>query len=144
MVDKLFGLPLIVCSIYGNFASNFGQGWFMMKNYMLLIIFFFCAGYANLLAQTNPVEDPNEKMVVVDNFVLNNAVKMYPNPVQNTLSIQSSLPLTRVQVYSLLGELIKEFTNNFSRIDLSDLNSGIYMIKIHSNQFSVTKKLVKK
>jgi len=76
--------------------------------------------------------------------MLNDAIKMYPNPVQNYLSIQSSLPITGVQVYSLLGELIKDVPGNFSRIDLRSLNSGIYMIKIHSDQYAVTKKLIKK
>lgn len=140
----MFRLPLIVCCIYGNFATDFGKGGFMMKNYILLFVFFFLAGITSMMAQVDPSEDSREHLVEMDNFVLNDAIKMYPNPVQNILSVHSSFPLTGVEVYSLLGERVKKVTHNFAKIDLRDLNSGIYMIKIYSNQFSVTKKLIKK
>jgi len=73
-----------------------------------------------------------------------NAVTMYPNPAERYLTVHSSFLITRVMVFSLLGDQVKDVKSNFSRIDLRDLNSGIYMIKIYSNQYSVTKKLIKK
>ena len=115
-----------------------------MKKYALLLFFFVCAGMASAHAQVGTDDPAVKKSAAVDNFMLNDAIKMYPNPVQNYLSIQSNLPITGVQVYSLLGELIKDVPGNFSRIDLRNLNSGIYMIKIHSDQYAVTKKLIKK
>ena len=80
----------------------------------------------------------------MDNFVLNDAVTMYPNPVKNFLFIRSNYPITRVQVFSLLGNLVKDEFGDIERINMSSMNSGIYMIKIYSNQFFVTKKLIKK
>ncbi len=115
-----------------------------MKKYVLFLFLFFCAGIASTSAQVDANDPAVKKNAAVDNFMLNDAIKMYPNPVQNYLSIQSNLPITGVQVYSLLGELIKDVPGNFSRIDLRNLNSGIYMIKIHSDQYAVTKKLIKK
>ncbi len=115
-----------------------------MKKYALLLFFFLCVAMASTYAQVGVNDSVVKNDAAVDNFMLNDAIKMYPNPVQNYLSIQSSLPITGVQVYSLLGELIKDVPGNFSRIDLRNLNSGIYMIKIHSDQYAVTKKLIKK
>ena len=115
-----------------------------MKNYVLILLFFVFAGITGAFAQTSSNGPDDKQMVAVDNFILNDAVKMYPNPVQNILTVQSSFRITGVRVYSLLGELVKEVRGNFSRIDLSELNSGIYMIKIYSDQYSVTKKLIKK
>lgn len=115
-----------------------------MKKYALFLFFFVCAGMLSTYAQVAADDTAGNKNAAVDNFILNDAIKMYPNPVQNYLSIQSNLPITGVQVYSLLGELIKDVRGNFSRIDLRSLNSGIYMIKIHSDQYAVTKKLIKK
>ena len=116
----------------------------MMKNYVLLLTFFIFIGISDAFAQVGSDDKDESGVVVLDNFILNDAIKMYPNPVQNFLTIKSSLPITDVQVYSLLGEPVKHIRGNYSRIDLRELNSGIYMIKIHSDQFSVTKKLVKK
>lgn len=114
----------------------------MMKKYALLFLFFIWAGTTAISAQSQANKD--DTAGIKDNFALNDAVSMYPNPVENYLTIRSNLPITRVQVYSLVGGLVKDVSVNLLRIDLRDLNSGIYMIKIHSNQFFVTKKLIKK
>ena len=116
----------------------------MMKNYVLLLSFFIFIGISDAFAQVGSDDKDESGVVVLDNFILNDAIKIYPNPVQNFLTIKSSLPITDVRVFSLLGEPVKHIRGNYSRIDLRELNSGIYMIKIHSHQFSVTKKLVKK
>lgn len=115
-----------------------------MKKYLIVLFFILFAGLSSISAQVTTVNNTAEKESI-DNFVLNDAVTMYPNPVKNFLFIRSSYPITRVQVFSLLGDLVKdELGNDVERINLSSLNSGIYMIKIFSNQFFVTKKLIKK
>ncbi|WP_290290385.1 T9SS type A sorting domain-containing protein [Lutimonas halocynthiae] len=115
-----------------------------MKKYLIVLFFILFAGLSSISAQVTTVNNAAEKESI-DNFVLNDAVTMYPNPVRNFLIIRSSYPITRIQVYSLLGDLVKdELGNDVERINMSSLNSGIYMIKIYSNQFFVTKKLIKK
>ena len=100
------------------------------------------AGSLSLSAQDN--HERQSEDAIQDNFALNQVVSMYPNPVENYLTIRSKSEITRVQIYSLLGDLVLDVKTNFLRINLSNINSGIYMIKIHSNQFFVTKKLIKK
>ena len=116
----------------------------MMKKYTFLFFFLFLAGMSSLEAQVNPFDTIGDKEAVIDNFVLNDAVKMYPNPVLNFLTIHSGFPITRVQIYTLLGDLVKDERGDVDRVNMSALSSGIYMIKIYSNQYYVTKKLIKK
>ena len=125
----------------------------MMKNYALLFFFLlFGASFVCSAQETLPESSKDEESAIqdlsdpsaLDSFKLNEAVTMFPNPVQHYLTIQSNIPITRVQVYSLLGQLVKEVPSNFLRIYLGDLNSGIYMIKIYSNEYYITKKLVKR
>jgi hypothetical protein len=116
----------------------------MMKKYTFLFFFIILAGLNSVLAQEDTNARSEASTASIDNFILSDAVRMYPNPVERYLTIRSSFPITGVMVYNLLGDQVKDVRNNFSRIDLSDLNSGIYMIKVYSNQFYVTKKLIKK
>ncbi len=115
----------------------------MMKHYTVFL-FFLMFGFTTLcsaqveLSQSEPVQEE------MTSFKLNEAVKMFPNPVQHYVNLQSSIPITRVQVYSLLGQLLKDDPKNPKRIYLGDLDSGIYMIKIYSNEHHITKKLVKR
>lgn len=120
-----------------------------MKHYSFFFFFLFFGSVFVGSAQEPVGEDSSEIQNIseqesIDSFKLNKAVRMYPNPVQHYLTIQSSLPITRVQVFTLLGQLVKEVSSNYTRIYLGELNSGIYMIKIYSNEYHVTKKLVKR
>ena len=116
----------------------------MMKNYAFFFFFLIFAGMGSIVAQQSPVVVAEEENTEIDNFVLNEAVTMYPNPVQSILTINSNFPITRVQIYSLVGDLVFDERGNVERLNIRSLNSGIYMIKIHSNRFSITKKLIKK
>ncbi len=70
---------------------------------------------------------------------------IYPNPVINYLYINSSNGLSKVAVYNLLGSMVKEYRNVSKKIDVSDLNSGIYLIKATSIKGqTITSKFIKK
>ena len=56
------------------------------------------------------------------NFVI------YPNPTTSILNIDSQIALVKVEVFSILGK--KVLSANSKSIDVSDLNSGIYVLKI--------------
>ena len=74
---------------------------------------------------------------------------MYPNPVQTELNIvlPSSIQSAQVEIYSILGKKIstKKLNTSFNKMNVSNLNSGIYLIKIigSDNTFGV-KQFVKK
>lgn len=71
---------------------------------------------------------------------------VYPNPVINELNIATSKNTTveKVSIYSLTGQLIKIAEGNEKTIDMSDLSSGNYFIKIQTNQGVINKKVIKK
>ena len=48
-----------------------------------------------------------DEQAKVDIFILNNSIHMYPNPVGSILTIESKIPITKIQIYSLLGKLVK-------------------------------------
>jgi len=76
--------------------------------------------------------------------LLDNTLKLYPNPVSNTLTIDSkSKPVTKVEIYSVLGKKIKTIKSNFKVIKTENLATGIYLVKIYSEKGSVVKKLIK-
>ena len=77
--------------------------------------------------------------------------KAFPNPVKSTINIVSSINLniyTKFEVYDLNGRLIKNgkiFHSNIQtiKINLADLNCGIYILKIHSDKNKKEFKIVK-
>ncbi|MEM7086326.1 MAG: T9SS type A sorting domain-containing protein [Bacteroidota bacterium] len=70
---------------------------------------------------------------------------VYPNPVEDVLNVQSTAAVQSIEVYDVLGKLVNASTPDIisPTIDMSDLNSGIYLVKVTINGASKTVKVIK-
>ena len=71
---------------------------------------------------------------------LKSKIVLYPNPVINILylSISDGVEINKIQVYDVYGRLIKEYKNN-SELDVSNLKSGNYILKIQTIDGEISK-----
>ena len=73
-------------------------------------------------------------------------VKVYPNPATDKLTIETNnVNLSSIEIYNLLGKKVLEqnkLSNN--TINISNLSNGVYMLKLNSDNMSITKKLIVK
>ncbi|MET3730764.1 T9SS type A sorting domain-containing protein [Moheibacter stercoris] len=70
------------------------------------------------------------------------SVKIYPNPAQDYLFIQSDEPIQSVKVYDSMGKLMFESSKN--QIEISQLPKGIYFLKILTkSQNTSTHRIIK-
>ncbi len=78
--------------------------------------------------------------------VKDNLFSIYPNPANsNFVNIVSQIEGPKeVTVCTILGEQVIKTTHNTNLLDITQLNSGIYLVKIIQGTTSVTKKLVVK
>lgn len=71
---------------------------------------------------------------------------LFPNPVENVLTIQTFGKEISVEIFSALGQRV--FKNNYSSssitIPVSDLASGLYFCKMRSGAVTQTQKFIKK
>lgn len=72
---------------------------------------------------------------------------LYPNPTSNTFVIttKSSLGETlNYQIFDLQGRMIKEgqSTDNREEVNVSELESGLYLVKLKAGRQTITKRLV--
>jgi hypothetical protein len=70
-----------------------------------------------------------------------NTIKLYPNPTENLLHIQSDKYIENIKIYSLQGQQIKEGSN--TTIDVSALSKGLYFVQVSINGETLTKKFIK-
>ncbi len=73
-----------------------------------------------------------------DKFEMNGEVYLYPNPASDyfTLNTNSS----KVEIYSIAGQLVKSFKSNQSKENqffVNDLNQGIYVVKVFGENSEV-------
>jgi subtilisin-like proprotein convertase family protein len=81
------------------------------------------------------------------NFTKND-FKLYPNPSENiiTLEVEGSLINSPFSISDIQGRIINNTVINeiTNQIDVSQLQSGVYFLKIKSNNQEITKRFIKK
>jgi hypothetical protein len=71
-------------------------------------------------------------------------IAIYPNPVSGTLYIESSqLKVQSVNIFDMLGNLLRTMEVKTNAIDVHDLSSGMYFIEVVTAKGNATQKLIK-
>ncbi len=70
-------------------------------------------------------------------------VALYPNPTTGLLQIKASQEIQKIQVHDLVGREIFSIRQPENQVDLSALNSGIYLIKVWFDEGVVVRRVVR-
>lgn len=105
---------------------------------------------ANDDTNSNSIPDYLESGVALglQSTIYNSEIKLYPNPTSDILNIENETNqlISNVSIYSISGALVKDINSNSSieSISVSDLQSGIYFVKLQINDEIRNFKFVKK
>ncbi len=75
-------------------------------------------------------------------------INIYPNPSQKSISIDndSKVSITEIVIFDLMGRKIKDISpsnTNPQLVDISDLNKGVYVLRLFDNEKQLaTKKII--
>lgn len=72
-------------------------------------------------------------------------VSIYPNPVGSQLNITSGKPVQKLYIYDCTGRVVKNITmpSNRFEIDVEDLQTGIYFVRLLFDNHTITNKFLK-
>ncbi|WP_310559490.1 T9SS type A sorting domain-containing protein [Flavobacterium sp.] len=73
------------------------------------------------------------------------SIKMYPNPMKNTLTIEANSSIQRVSVYNVLGQEVMKASpkTNSTTLQTSQLQKGVYMVTTEIEGVISTSKMLK-
>lgn len=71
---------------------------------------------------------------------------IFPNPSTDRINVTCETNSGTIKIYSLLGEIVSQYNLDYGKtsIDISNLQTGIYIIKIENEQEIIQQKLIKK
>ncbi len=69
--------------------------------------------------------------------------RVYPNPVESVITVESSAAIDKLEMYNVLGKRVGMVTAS-NTMDISQLNSGIYILKIFSGTQVTSQKIIKR
>jgi len=85
----------------------------------------------------------SEKAAITEKTEVSNLV-LYPNPATNELNISAAdQVIQNVNIYNMSGSIVKS-ANNVESIDVSNLSTGNYLVKVTTDKETVVKKIAKK
>jgi hypothetical protein len=70
-------------------------------------------------------------------------INLFPNPVKNQLTIQTSENIDFVEIFNINGAKITEFRNVNEAIDVSNFADGVYFLRVRSNETVNTIRFIK-
>lgn len=88
------------------------------------------------------INNSNTLLSVRDNS-LQNDFFMYPNPVEDLLTISTNQEIKGLEIYSLTGQLLHRIENSNS-INVSNLHNGVYIVNVYSKDKVSSSRFVKK
>jgi Secretion system C-terminal sorting domain/Electron transfer DM13 len=115
-------------------------------------VYFYCQAFSQFwdYGSFTPFTTTNCALLGTSNFE-NNTLQLYPNPATDELNFQLEDVNTdyKIAIYNTLGSLLYESTNQVSNstnsINISHLNSGIYLVQITDSENRIyQKRLIKK
>ncbi len=81
------------------------------------------------------------------NKTTNDMISIYPNPSSDFLNIESqiNIPISKIEIYNLLGEKVLSYENNHSenfKLNISELQNGTYFVRVFLNNEIAIKNLM--
>lgn len=82
-------------------------------------------------------EFASAKEIVVDKW------KLYPNPAKNEIFMDSEELSLKYKIYDLSGRIVDENSLRNSKINISNLSNGIYVVELANDEFMQRVKIIK-
>lgn len=76
------------------------------------------------------------------NEVSEASVNVYPNPANNTLYVNATSNISKIEVFNTLGQKVMTVSanDNHAQLNTSNLSKGMYMLKLHTDNGVVNQK----
>ena len=73
-----------------------------------------------------------------------NSIKIFPNPASEYFTIASDIQdkLHQIQIFNKLGKPMITEKDGLDKVDISHLNTGLYIVKIQGDDWTVSRKLI--
>lgn len=137
----------VLIDIFGNFGgtNNFANATYRRKQTVINPTTVFDLAGEWVTSTTNDITDLGSHSAPLgSNDLQENSFSFFPNPARlNKLFFKSNRQLS-IEVYSLTGKLILNTTIDSSKsLDISSLNTGLFIIKMRSDCGTKIKKLIR-
>ena len=116
--------------------------------------------FLQYLAQYQIIQQGSELLLIMNNQIFGQAIfqnfplkttefdsekiSIYPNPTKARININANqILISKIQIINSFGQNVMTMFDNFEVLDISNLSSGIYILKIDTELGMINKKIIK-
>lgn len=135
-------LTVVDCSDSGNPEEINATGLTVGETYYTRV---FQYGTSTTTGRTFDVKIWSPTVLSIQDFESEAAFTYYPNPTKNTLTLNAQNSIEQVAMYNMLGQEVLRATPNTlnSNLDMSNLQTGTYFVKVTIANVTTTVRVVK-
>jgi hypothetical protein len=141
--DLSYGFNSDLLDMDENYMS-YSQNTWMFTNSQVNVMNATLNGYRSSLINSNVTS--NCSGIIGLNNLLNNQIRIYPNPTKGKILIQNLMQISNnsIVIRNILGEIIitSDSKNSLTSLDLSHLENGVYFIEVSSNNGIIIEKVI--
>ena len=129
-------------------GSNTGYVTFKIKTKSTLVIGDTFSNSANIYFDYNYPITTNNYITTVQTLGINESVadtkiSVYPNPVKDFIHFDTQENVIKVEVYDIAGRILSSNSVNENKLNLSDLQTGNYILKVYTESGISNTKIIK-
>ena len=130
-------------------ANNDGYVSFKIKTKPNLVVGNTFSNSANIYFDYNfPIVTNNYTTTIQNTLGLQendfiNNISVYPNPVKDILNFKTEHNISKVEVYDIAGRILSSNSVSENKIDLSELKTGNYILKLYTEKGIMNTKIIK-
>jgi len=79
----------------------------------------------------------------VEVLATGNHLEVFPNPIIDEFTVNIDQKITGIDIYDLSGKLVKHTSDSISKVNISNLEDGLYVVKVTTSTSTYSKKIVK-
>lgn len=132
------------------FASGTNSGYiaFKIKTKSSLVVGNTFSNQVNIYFDYNNPIVTNNYITTIQNPLGNNQfevekLSIYPNPVKDVLQFKCDKKIAKVEVFDIAGRILSSNSITENKLDLSDLKIGHYILKIFTEEGTLSAKIIK-
>jgi hypothetical protein len=88
--------------------------------------------------------DPATALVTSINDLASQGIKIFPNPVNGQLNVRSNSDMSRIAIVNHVGQVVYDgnVNNTIFSLNTSNLQSGVYMLRIYTAKGIAISKMI--
>ena len=124
-------------------ANNDGYIAFKIKTKPNLVVGNTFSNSANIYFDYNFPIVTNNYTTTIQNTLGIQEIDVYPNPVKDFLNFKTEYNIFKIEIYDIAGRKLSSNSVHENKIDLSDLKTGNYILKLYTENGIINTKIIK-